>query len=484
MQSSNKKTIILGVVILVIALAIAAAVIFIVKRPAPPVPVPQAVVPAPAPVAQQGGTNQVAAEATTTPPVKMAPIPHGSQTYQIMQAYGLLPRIVQATVDPVDVHGGDTQTMTVIVSDPDPITSVVATIQTDNGTTTVPLALVGPAALNDVLPQKYFVNAQNELAFVDPNNKSNGGNVAEAAQGDEKYSATWTVKDTHTAKYHTVFTATDAIGHVNSVEINWTDVICQWGTNNYGGTTLTLSTLFASGCTMNANDPVDGVENGNLKVDQPLTIVAGTALVINGPTYGITFSGSGSISLNAAPTSQIVPGQMYGTDADHDGWLAGSAWATSTGGTLRSSIGGTTLGFHDCNDSNPNVNPGATGWFTSPTTTDLGAGTYDYDCSGAQNPQYSSGYVVYSSAAECNVQCGGSFCSYYLVATTTLGSTPGCGSNFQPGYTCALTSEPASYYGYCTGQTNSMTQACDGNTTVSGNWMYATLAPFIPQGCH
>src|ERR1035437_6598948 len=147
MKSSNKKAAIISCVILATAIVIAAMVVFLPKRfITPATPAQQVTVPGQH--ASNNGPAALLAGSTTSP--KMAPIPQGSQTYQIMQAASAIPRIVQATVNPVNVHVGDTQTLILTISDPDPITSVVATIRTDNETTTVPLSLVGPAALNDV----------------------------------------------------------------------------------------------------------------------------------------------------------------------------------------------------------------------------------------------------------------------------------------------------------------------------------------------
>jgi hypothetical protein len=312
--------------------------------------------------------------------LKKAPIPMGSQTYQIMQASNAVPKIVQATVDPVNVRVGDTQILTVIISDPDPITSVVATIQTDNGTTTVPLMLVGAAALNDVVPQKYFVNAENELVLTNPSKENGDGNVALAAEGDQKYSASWTVKDTHTARYSTVFTATDAEGNVNSAKIGWTDALCSWnGTNNNNGGTVSISSVFGSGGCSFANNETDGVENGNLLIDAPVTLAQGSSLIIN-PGKSLKFSGSGQLSLPATtPLGQIEFSDMY---CSSPYWT--TTFITGTDAVVRSNL------------SN-NVFPGQTAVFYSPTLTDLGQNTYDYSCAGTVKPVPYTPWAIFSS---------------------------------------------------------------------------------------
>jgi hypothetical protein len=66
----------------------------------------------------------------------------------------------------------------------------------------------------------------------------------------------------------------------------------------------------------------------------------------------------------------------------------------------------------DCDDASPNVNPGQTGYFSSPN----GAGNYDYNCDGQQEQQFTQG------GGSCNL---GSFdCSG---TDGWVGSVPACG---------------------------------------------------------
>jgi hypothetical protein len=410
MKPSNKKAAIISCVILATAIVIAAMVVFLPKRSITPA-APAQQVTVPGQHASNNGPSALLAGSTTSP--KMAPIPHGLQTYQIMQAATVMPKIVQATVNPVDVHVGDTQTLTVIVSDPNPVTSVVATVRTDNGTTTVPLSLVGPAALNDVFPQTYFVNAQNQLALVSSNKTAGVGNIAQAAQGDEKYSATWKVVDTHVARYSTVFTATDAKGNVNSARLYWTDALCSWdGNNNNNGVTSSIGSVFGSdGCSF-ANNETDGVENGNLLIDAPVTLAHGSSLVINSGNT-LSFSGSGNLLiLTTPPLGQIQFSDMYCASS---GWV--TTFASPADGTdqiVRSSL------------SN-NVFPGQTAYFTTPTLTNYGANTWNYNCDNTITTQpatqptscYVVSYSTCSGGHSCNVVCGVSASS--TIATSSCG---------------------------------------------------------------
>lgn len=398
-----KKSILLGVVIILVAVVVAAVVIFLPKK-------------AKAPIAQPAdNSNQVAAVATSTVPMKMAPIPQGSETYQIMQAAAVMPKIIQATVDPVNVHVGDTQTLTVIVSDPNPITSVVASVHTDNGTTTIPLALVGPAALNDVIPQKYFVNAQNQMAFAGPENSAGNatGNIAQAAEGNEKYSATWTVKDTHVARYYTIFTASDAKGNVNSARIDWTDAVCSWnGNNNYGGGTWDANSTYGSGgCTFLTNE-TDGVENGNVTIDAPMTLVSGSDLIFNSG-YSITLSGSGQLSIQSG--AEIQQSDMY---------CGPSTWSTSfnngTDAVLRSSL-------------SSNVFPGQTAYFLSPTLTNYGSNTWNYNCGATVNTSV-------SGSANCQGGSGtnGNGCAYDTCTNSRYIPIDSSSCGFEVATSCSL----------------------------------------------
>ncbi len=369
------------------------------------------------PAAKPNQTPLDAENISSTPSVatgllQKAPIPTGSQTYQIMQAASAMPKIVQATIDPVNADLGQMQTLTVIVSDPNPITSVVAAIQTDNGTTTVSLALVGPAALNDVIPQRYFVNEQNQLVFANPDNGSGkgNGNVALAAQGDETYSAQWKVEGTHVARYSTVFTATDAQGNVNSARIGWTDAVCSWnGTNNNNGATTSISSVFGSGGCQFLSNETDGVENGNLLIDAPVTLAQGSSLVINSG-HALSFSGSGQLSIpTTAPLGQLVFSDMY---CSAGGWTL----------TYSSSINGSPQEARSALSSS--VFPGQTAYFTTPAAmTNYGANTYNYNCAATVTQEYTNVGQV-TSAPSCSM--GGCVSAQYTPGWYQ--SVPGCGA--------------------------------------------------------
>jgi hypothetical protein len=444
---------IIAIGILGIALAIVIVVVGGVSwhRASAPVTKPQTAENNPSGNATSTATSTLAAKVYTPHP------PHGAVTYQIVQAATQLPGFVQATIDPVDVAVGQIQHFTIVTDDPNPIVSVVAEITTDHKVITVPLISQGVPSVSMLVPRTITVGADNRLALVTPGqsgantdaaNVKQGSNVANAATANKtEFTGKWTVEDTHAAKYQTKFIAKDSVGNENSVTLGWTDPLCPFtSVNNYGGNPATIS----SSCEMPNGSAgvssVDGPEHGNLAVSGgTLTIDSGAQLVINNG-YGISFSG-GSVSVASGAT--IVLGQeMYGTDNDGDGYIAGSNWNTS-GGTSRVNFGISTP-FNDCNNNDANVYPGQTGYFSTPTQTDLGANTYDYNCDGTQTeyrnwPQ--NGDCQYSTRTTC-------------VTSPSIeewsGADPGCGGTAQ--------AHGCGWYvagSYCTaGSYSQQTQSC------------------------
>jgi hypothetical protein len=388
-------------------------------------------------------------------------LPHTAETYQIMQAADAMPKIVQTTIDPLGVHVGDTQKLSIIVQDPDPIVSVVAEIETDNGTTTLPLKLVGPAQLTEIVPQKYYVDASNHLALV--KDGAAGTNVADAKAsneqgvalaatgGNEKYAGSWVVRGTHNTTYRTIFIVKDSTGHTNSITMAWSDAC---GIPNGGGANI-------SGCSTGLGPSyTDGVENGNANITGGL--VLNTTFIVN-PSYSMNFSG-GSVSV-AVNNGQILFNQyICMLDGDGDGYYVGSA--TNDSSSNCSNTGRTRryleVGSGDCDNSDGRVYPGSGYWETSPSN----GGTWDYNCDGNIAKAYNAGDSV-------STQCGGNDCTgvYYGNTVSLLsfwGSVPNCGQSFTDGYgNCYPYGNPTTCNdGYFQGQdyTNdpiSATQSCN-----------------------
>jgi len=122
-------------------------------------------------------------ETNLPPPI----IPEGKQTYRISGNFNS-PEPYEAVIDPVKVHVGEVQAMTLSVRDDEyPIELVQAEVETDTGIKIYQLELI------------------------------------EGTRDDGKWEGSWTVHDTHDATYHTTFTATNTNQETSSITLTWTD---------------------------------------------------------------------------------------------------------------------------------------------------------------------------------------------------------------------------------------------------------------------
>jgi hypothetical protein len=256
----------------------------------------------------------------------------------------VLPRIVQATIDPPDVHVGNKQTLTVVVQDDTSIAFVEAQIETDHGTKTLLLGLVGPVAEAELAPERWIVDSANHLVLNDRQRTfaTSLGSVARAADAPNlKYEGSWTVEDTHNTKYHTKFIVRDTAGRENSIAIAWSDACGIPTGGNWS--------LYASGadCTISA---VDGVDNGNATIDG-FTLTLNSTFVIN-PAQSISVT-TGAIAIGIGGSIQQT--YLWEADGDADTYPASTQVAqdTSPGASYLRRYQWTNPS--DCNDSNASI---------------------------------------------------------------------------------------------------------------------------------
>jgi hypothetical protein len=449
--------------------------------------------------------------------------PQGSVTYQIAQAATVLPGFVQATIDPADVSVGQIQHFTVITNDSNPITSVVATITTDHKTITVPLASQGAPATSMINPRSFFVDGNGTLALIDSSNVAEaakviaaeggvstvqGANIANAADtNDLEFTGQWTVEDTHTAKYQTVFTAKDSAGNTNSITLQWTDpcpfaVGTGYVTGNVQFSNASSSCYIPSPTTTRFPpfqvSSVDGPEHGNLTLSSgTLTIDSNATLVINSGYY-IYLSG-GSIALTNG-TSQILLGQdMCGTNNDGNGYIEQLSWVATTTANCTGSLVpranlSPLLGFGNCDDADVRVFPGQTNFETA---SEAGSNTYsdpgwpwDFSCNGSITYEYTTS-TQFSNDSSCDTSCGiddPNYCNATSLATSTLGTTPTCGSSF-PGSEVCMAGEAESDYIACvanlTCQEDSITNESGCYNGEGAQWpACAQVSYYQQQGCN
>ena len=313
-------------------------------------------------------------------------------------------RFIEGEINPLDVKPGDTQKMRVVVSSPYGIKEVRAEIQTDHAKKVIPLKKTGVVSWRDLTPPRYRVDengtlrilsekeiAENyaRLVALDAQNSSATGKVAQAVENDtaekEIWTGSWVVEDTHETTYRTVFIATDNKSNSAQLTLAWSDPCTDLSNQVSGDYTL------ASSCSIGSTD---GIAAGNLtgaggtcgpgQAQCTLTINADFAFY---PGYHITLDSNYKISIGTGAIKQTY---LWVTDGDGDKYpptgFTKVAQDTSPAGYTKQDLL-SSLTATDCNDSYFNVNPGQTGWFTSPRTD---TGTYDYNCSSVEEKQYTN----------------------------------------------------------------------------------------------
>jgi hypothetical protein len=390
-------------------------------------------------------------------------LPAGKDIFQIVQAKEVWPKIVQATIDPIDVYVGQTQSLSIVIQSQAPIASVVAQIETDHGVKVLPLVLVGPTAAADLLPVRFVVDDNNHLAFVDSSRSLAKAGIS-LAKADEPpkltYSAKWTVEDTHHKTYRTTFVVKDSEGNKNSITLAWSDACSIPDTGNWTmGSDCTLPAAFP------AEGSVDGVDNGNATIAHTLTLAGANFVFNSGKSISVT---TGHIAISSG--GQILKTNLWREDADNDQYKSSAEYAADASSTLGVGVRAVrrytvSQAAYDCYDASSLVYP------TEPDykSTSVGGWGWDYDCSGVieyQNDNdlypwptdcttdpYNGGCVTFAQCDN-NVPptpgwqyyppgCGG---SQYVVNSCTLNPGPGCGG----GILCSVVNGSISLVGqYC-----------------------------------
>ncbi len=333
-------------------------------------------------------------------------LPAGSETYRIVQAEEIWPKILEATIDPPDVHVGDVQKLTVVIQGPDEIASVEARTQLDHEFKVIPLKFTGEIAAGDLQPNSYYVNKNGKLAVVGRFSHGlratgYGLSAASAAEYPKlKYEAEWTVHDTHDEKYNMAFVVKDVKDRENSVTLAWSDACAipvsgAWNLGTFGNCTIASA---------------DGVEAGNVTI-ATWTLTLNASFAWN-PGNSITVS-SGSIAIGSG--GSLVESYVWSEDTDSDNYASSTGMqvsATDPGvsWSRRSSFNG-----YDCYDSNAQAKPGQTAYFA----THRGDGSFDYDCNSTEGKEFNSVYSLSCSSYPA--------CSNIGNGDGWSGSVPACG---------------------------------------------------------
>lgn len=369
------------------------------------------------------------------------------QHFSILSAEGVLPRFVEAEIEPLKVKVGEIQKMRVVIQDDVAMERVVAEIETDNGKREIDLKEISQKTVSKTESKsaRYYLREgrlriageefdlselgtilKNQFKFLLPVSGQPVG-AQEKPMLEFTYYGEWRVEDTTSKTYHTTFRAKDIEGRKNQITLAWSDPCSPPPGGNW--------TLDAN-CSISG---VNGVDDGNYyNQTYTLTIQNGATFAFNPGKVFVIQSGSVAI----ADGGQIKKTYLWYRDSDGDGYVVTSAEQlaadTRPTGTVRRS---SALSAVDCYEGNSNAYPGS----TYCGTTDRGDGSFDYDCSGSNTicngPYYdarSDCVAVWSNYLKrCNR------CAFYHTHVN-LSSPKSCG---QSGYLQGASHQEA--YGDC-----------------------------------
>ena len=251
---------------------------------------------------------------------------------------------------------------------------------------------------------------------------------------------------------------------------------CDLGTHACVAGTDGLDCVDGNDCTMDLCHPVDGCSNPLVDADgdghAPTTIGAcgddcddDDATTFAGAPELCEAPGITPVDNDCDPATPNPSASLWFLDCDEDGFsivgapsqmsCAAPAPQGGCGWTTRVPVSGDTTSV-DCKDSNGDVFPGQTAYFTTPIAGNPSATAYDYDCNGSHTIRYfcapssgaceapscSGGYLASSASNPngCEFECGGIFCFYAAPTCGQSASYQLCGSTG----TLCLSTRPSS----------------------------------------
>ncbi|KKU94151.1 MAG: hypothetical protein UY26_C0003G0302 [Candidatus Jorgensenbacteria bacterium GW2011_GWA1_48_13] len=366
----NKNTL---VIILAVLIVVAGAVLINISKPQVSAP----------------GGGALGETYTNEKGEKWALAAEGEYVFQVSSAETTGPKFLEGEIDPMDVRPGDVQKMKVIAQSSAGIKSVVADIETDNGTTTVPLQKTGIITWNKMTPEKYVVEngvlkalspVQAQARWISNVLADEGflsKNVARAASGDKEiWEGSWTVRDTHVRTYHTVFTATDNNGLSSQLILAWSDPCSIPDTNN-----SRVSYVMTTSCTLGVGES-DGWDGADFQISGGANLTLGqNAHFFWNPGQNFYVAG-GNVTLSG-PGSSLMQQYLFYYDVDDDRYSINASLTSSDASSIPNYVRFYyALGTNDCFQTDPATTnaelafPGQTSYFP----TNRGDGSYDYNC--------------------------------------------------------------------------------------------------------
>lgn len=255
---------------------------------------------------------------------KTTNIPQGKFLFNVVSNEGDVVKFVEGDINPPDVHVGDLQKFRLVVESPKGVQEVIAYIETDNNTFSLPLKRERVATTDDLLPFQYAIQngALIEVSRLNQKTQDFGDGslvpkaIAEEIPTKEVWIGEWTVEDTHDAIYHTTFVAMDSAQNKAEIVVAWSDACAiplggDWNLASYGN--CTISSL-------------DGVDNGNITIST-YTLTLNNKFVFNsGKTISIINGGQVVVGVGGG----FEKANLYMSDADTDGYPSSISQSTSS----------------------------------------------------------------------------------------------------------------------------------------------------------
>lgn len=388
-----------------------------------------------------GGKGSPPEEGGISSPLTKFKLSSAREVFHVVQAEEVWPKILEATIDPPDVHVGDIQRLKIIVQGPDAIVSVEAKTKLDNGEVIIPLKLAGEVSARDLTPNHYYADEGGKLVLRNPNLRTHSNapsdtfkdskienslkiaklkieNSTPLANAQEypklKYAAEWKVHDTHDTYYRTTFIVKDAKGRVNDITLAWSDAC---------GIPMQGNWTSSANCAISTNH--DGVEQGDVILNHTLTVSNGYNFAWN-PGQSITIGSGGGIVIGA--NSELKQTYIWVSDFDADLYYNFVMLQNTDPGVGWDRRWFAIKGANDCKDNNANVyqtisglglDNDQEGWYTGQSVTQCvgdsrqaiyeHCSNYPTDCSEAGFIQYTDStgtkYVTIATAGggnDCN----------------------------------------------------------------------------------
>lgn len=253
-------------------------------------------------------------------------LPKGKSEFDVAMAADVYPQFVSGSLDPLDVHPGETQKMRVVINSTSALSEVYAEVSHDNGKDIVPLRLVsaGAVSFSSQFEKPFFFDEKGVLTTREEwaaSHKDGTASLVQKVSAESLrqyvYEGDWVVHDTSRTTYKTVFFVKDESSRSNHLELAWSDPVC-----NISAT----STALQGACVLSSSADVDGIDGFNMtltssSIGYSITISNGATFAYAPGTSITKGNGPGAaIILSGSPKGKIVKQYVYYEDWDADGY--------------------------------------------------------------------------------------------------------------------------------------------------------------------